>query len=295
MTKEEYLRKLETLLQENNVEDSEAILSKCESRFNLAKDAGLTLDETIEMLGSPEEIVSKQVKTHKKDETDRKVYNLEVRGCVEEDIIVTRNNSDKIIINIDEELQPYTKINQIDNNISVVINHAHEIDYMDSTIEILVGNNIVFDKLCLASVSGDINLDGEFEVKYPSFNNVSGDILIDKISGDTFTMQCVSGDIDIDQIDADTININTVNGDIKIDQINAKNVNASAVAGDIILGSLKAKECKISTTAGDARVRYIECDYATLNTFSGDFKLTGKIKEKKARSFSGEINYCEVK
>ena len=60
-------------------------------------------------------------------------------------------------------------------------------------------------------------------------------------------------------------------------------------------GSIKAKECKVSTTSGDASARYIECDYAVLNTFSGDINLTGKIKEKKARSFSGEINYCEIK
>ena len=56
MTKEEYLKKLEVLLQENNVEDSDAILRKCERRFELAKEAGMNLDETIEMLGSPEEV-----------------------------------------------------------------------------------------------------------------------------------------------------------------------------------------------------------------------------------------------
>lgn len=278
MTKEEYLKKLEVLLQENNVEDSDAVLRKCERRFELAKEAGMNLDETIEMLGSPEEVASRATKVHENEETktDRKIYNLEVRGCVTEDIIVKRNDSDKIVINIDEELQPYTKINQSENNISIVINHPGKMSYMDSDIEILVGNNIAFDKLVLASVSGDIELDGELEVKRLSLSNVSGDISVDKASGDTFTMQCVSGDINIDQIIADT-------------------VNTSAVSGDISFGSIKAKECKVSTTSGDASARYIECDYAVLNTFSGDINLTGKIKEKKARSFSGEINYCEIK
>lgn len=278
MTREEYFNELEKILKENEVLNAEEILKKCERRFDLARDAGIDIDEAIEMIGTPFEVYEKSKNNSEKPKPNfSKIYNLEVKGAISEDIIVKRNDGDKIVINIDEVLQPYTKINQSDNNIVIDLNRPNKINnFSNCTIEILVGNDIAFNKLTLASVSGDLCLYGELMVECLSLSAVSGDIKVDNVSGDTCKAQCVSGDIEINQAQE-------------------QNIVTSCVSGDITFGNVKTKECKVSTTSGDASARYIECDYASLNTLSGDINLKGKIKEKKARSFSGSINYCEVK
>ena len=236
-------------------------------------------EETIEMLGTPTEVVE-QLKTKEKVKTNNettKMYNLVVKGCVSEDITVRRGDSEKIVINMDEELKPCTEINQSENNIFIEISRTGNTYYTTNCeIEILVGNNIGFDKLSLVTISGDINVEDELKVNSLSLKTVSGDIEVGTVYGETATLQCVSGDINVEQLEV-------------------KTAVTEAVSGDIDLGTTKASELRVKTTSGDVESKYVECNHAELSTISGDFNLTGKINEKKVRSLSGTINYYEVK
>ncbi len=279
MTREEYLNELETLLVENEIENKEEALTKYQKRFDLAGIAGMSEEETIEMLGTPTEVVE-QLKTKEKVKTNNettKMYNLVVKGCVSEDITVRRGDSEKIVINMDEELKPCTEINQSENNIFIEISRTGNTYYTTNCeIEILVGNNIGFDKLSLVTISGDINVEDELKVNSLSLKTVSGDIEVGTVYGETATLQCVSGDINVEQLEV-------------------KTAVTEAVSGDIDLGTTKASELRVKTTSGDVESKYVECNHAELSTISGDFNLTGKINEKKVRSLSGTINYYEVK
>lgn len=279
MTREEYLNELETLLVENDIENKDEVLNKYQKRFDLAGIAGMSEEETIEMLGTPTEVVE-QLKTKEKVKTNNettKMYNLVVKGCVSEDITVRRGDSEKIVINMDEELKPCTEINQSENNIFIEISRTSNTYYTTNCeIEILVGNNIGFDKLSLVTISGDINVEDELKINSLSLKTVSGDIEVGTVYGETATLQCVSGDISVEKLEV-------------------KTAVAEAVSGDIDLGTTKASELRVKTTSGDVESKYAECDYAELSTISGDFNLTGKINEKKVRSLSGTINYYEVK
>ena len=279
MTREEYLNELETLLVENEIENKEEVLYKYQKRFDLAGIAGMSEEETIEMLGTPTEVVE-QLKIKGKGKTNNetiKMYNLVVKGCVSEDITVRRGDSEKIVINMDEELKPCTEINQSENNIFIEISRTGNTYYTTNCeIEILVGNNIGFEKLSLVTISGDINVEDELKVNSLSLKTVSGDIEVGTVYGETATLQSVSGDINVEKLEV-------------------KTVVTEAVSGDIDLGTTKASELRVKTTSGDVESKYAECDYAELSTISGDFNLTGKINEKKVRSLSGTINYYEVK
>lgn len=279
MTREEYLNELETLLVENDIENKDEVLNKYQKRFDLAGIAGMSEEETIEMLGTPTEVVE-QLKIKGKGKTNNetiKMYNLVVKGCVSEDITVRRGDSEKIVINMDEELKPCTEINQSENNIFIEISRTGSTYYTTNCeIEILVGNNIGFDKLSLVTISGDINVEDELRV-----NNLS--------------LKAISGDIDVEKVYGENAHLQSVSGDINIEQIEANDVTVELVSGDINLGTTKAQELRVKTTSGDAESKYVECDHAELSTISGDFNLTGKIKEKKVRSLSGTINYYEVK
>ena len=77
MTREEYLNELETLLVENEIENKEEVLNKYQKRFDLAGIAGMSEEETIEMLGTPTEVVE-QLKIKGKGKTNNetiKMYN----------------------------------------------------------------------------------------------------------------------------------------------------------------------------------------------------------------------------
>ena len=279
MTREEYLNELETLLVENDIENKDEVLNKYQKRFDLAGIAGMSEEETIEMLGTPTEVVE-QLKTKEKVKTNNettKMYNLVVKGCVSEDITVRRGDSEKIVINMDEELKSCTEINQSENNIFIEISRTSNTYYTTKCeIEILVGNNIGFEKLSLVTISGDINVEDELKVNSLSLKTVSGDIEVGTVYGETATLQCVSGDISVEKLEV-------------------KTAVAEAVSGDIDLGTTKASELRVKTTSGDVESKYVECNHAELSTISGDFNLTGKINEKKVRSLSGTINYYEVK
>ena len=279
MTREEYLNELETLLVENEIENKEEVLNKYQKRFDLAGIAGMSEEETIEMLGTPTEVVE-QLKIKGKGKTNHetiKMYILVVKGCGSEDITVRRGDSEKIVINMDEELKPCTEINQSENNIFIEISRTGNTYYTTNCeIEILVGNNIGFEKLSLVTISGDINVEDELKVNSLSLKTVSGDIEVGTVYGETATLQSVSGDINVEKLEV-------------------KTVVTEAVSGDIDLGTTKASELRVKTTSGDVESKYAECDYAELSTISGDFNLTGKINEKKVRSLSGTINYYEVK
>ena len=56
--KDEFLKELETRLKEENIEDTDSIISKYEKRYNFGLESGLSEEEIENMLGSIDEIVN---------------------------------------------------------------------------------------------------------------------------------------------------------------------------------------------------------------------------------------------
>ena len=76
MTKEEYLEKLKIVLEANNIDNVDEIVEKYKKRFVLAKDADMSDEEAIKILGDPEQVVKKYKKEARIiDDCSKEVFN----------------------------------------------------------------------------------------------------------------------------------------------------------------------------------------------------------------------------
>lgn len=258
MEKREYLDKLEQLLDENRVMNKEEIIDKYKKRFMLAEEAEMSISDTIEMLGTPEEVVSKYLnKTDAEKRNDDELYNLRINDAIIDEIIIKSGSNDKIIVNASEDL----------------------IDCIDIFQEgkTLIINDKKFKKIFKKSV-GELELIIGKNIKFASveFNLVNTDVSIDEINTKRYLM-------------------NIVNGDINANRIIAKRCEINIVSGDHNIKYLKADDLVAATVSGDINVDYIDVKNASFDTVSGDINATGKVENKKGTSISGEINIREMK
>ena len=73
--KEKYLEELKYALNERGIYNSE-IIAKYERRYNLGKEAGLSDEDILDMLGSPSDVAAKIFAEGFKDETNKEAeYN----------------------------------------------------------------------------------------------------------------------------------------------------------------------------------------------------------------------------
>ncbi|WDV47009.1 DUF4097 family beta strand repeat-containing protein [Clostridiaceae bacterium M8S5] len=85
-------------------------------------------------------------------------------------------------------------------------------------------------------------------------NSTSGDIKINDISTNDFSIKAVSGDIEVKDCKVDDISCKNTSGDIIIDKISAK-VTASTVSGDVELNMIKMNgDIKANSISGDIEV-----------------------------------------
>lgn len=258
MNKEEYLKKLEQLLSENSISNKEEIIDKYKKRFMLAEEAEMSINDTIEMLGTPEEVVSKYLnKIDVEKQNDNELYNLRINDAIIDEIIIKNGNEDKIIVNASEDLIDCIDIFQ--EGKTLIINDKKFKKFFTKSVgelEIIIGKNIKF-----ASVE---------------FNLVNTDVKIEELITKRYQMNIVNGDIDADRIISGRCEINVVSGDHNIKYLKADDLVAATVSGDI-------------------NVDYIDVKNASFDTVSGDINATGKVQNKKGTSISGDINIREMK
>lgn len=258
MNKIEYLEELKRLLEENNVDNKEEIIEKYQKRFKLAEEADMSINDTIEMLGTPEEVVqkfTKKVETENKNENE--LYNLTINDAIIEEVTIKTGSEDRIIVNASEELLDSLEIFQ-EGRTLIITDKKYKGFFKKSLgeLEIIIGKHLQF-----ASV--ELNL-------------VNTDVRIDELNTRRYQMNIVNGDIRADKIIAGKCEINTVSGDQKIKY-------------------LKADSLVVATVSGDIDIDYIDVKDANFDTVSGDINATGKIENKRGSSISGDINIREMK
>lgn len=254
MNKNEYLRNLELMLKAHDIENYAEIVSKYEKRFELARDAGMTEEEAIKMLGSVESVCKKYAGVEETVYYD--IYSLKIDCALASEIIIKKGSKDGIVINIDDDLGDKLNITKSDKKIVIADKFGKSFfRRARGTILVEIGSNIKFET---------------FEI-----NTVAADVEICEIHTKKFITSTVSGDFDIEKIVADEIKMNTVSGDYDVNRI-------------------KTVELRISTISGDADVAFIDCENAIFDTISGDIEVTGKILKKRGSSISGNITYNKI-
>lgn len=285
MTKNEYLEQLRIKLEEEQIEDSDGIIAKCMSWFEICSDAGMTEEETITKIGDIDTFIH-QAKTKQLDA----VYDLTIclkTGIVDEIII---RNGNKTSFTIDDSISEYIEITNENNHISVVDSGSNFFGFNRSlgSIEIEIDDNIKFGNVSLKVVSTDFII-GKLKTINFRLNGVSSDLSIDTLIGNDISTKTVSGDTKIKEIKIENLNLNTVSGDYHFDSITCENLILKTVSGDFSCNKLKATFMAFNTTSGDISSNVCEIEKVKGHTTSGDVTLKGIIKENNISSLSGDI------
>jgi len=283
MTKEEFLKELNALLVDEAIINKEEVMLKYTRFFEIGSQAGMSDEEIIATLGTPLEILKKlkgQRKEPSNHETKDLFYNLDIDGTMCDNVCMKKTNTEKIIINIDEELKPYLDVFQSENTIKIASKKGFQKNHPLGDIEIEYGSNVHFGKIKISSVTGDIELGDALDVDRLLLNAVTGDIKVNSVnkarSGEMVRIGTVSGDITCEDLNFDEAIINTVNGDFNVSSLNCHNAT-------------------LTTVNGDGKIMHILAENVIASTVNGDIFLMGKINNKKISSVNGKVDYTETK
>jgi hypothetical protein len=305
MTKEEYLKNLENELISHNIQNVDSIMKKYAKSFEIAEAADISVEETIERLGTIDEVVGRYSlrgnddsnNQNSGDKKSSKKYRLKISGVPADNVSIKYGNVNHIIVDIDGELENKIDIEKNDN--SLVITGKEK----DGTTRVVKGKAVYNDDEYTAT--GDINIeipfgtfstslknyitDGNIKIEIPYDTEFSDflislamtDIYLDEIKAENFILKTINGDASIKKVEADNIKLGAVNGDIKVDKITGDNICFSTVSGDLAIERVKANLVKISVVTGDCKINNI--------------KLTGRIAHSNSSKITGKILYNEVK
>lgn len=281
--KEEYLKKLEELLNENEIEDKDEILSKFQKRYDFGLESELSEEEIEKMLGKPEDVIKKYKNDSKKEETKEfKIYDeVDANYKRNYNLVIKTVGDDIFLIKSDDNLV-HLEFDDVDTDSYEIKNDSEEGVYINYRKTKFFGLNR--------------RKSGKITVKVPAgrgfdkveISTTSGDHYIDKLEGNNVTFSTVSGDADIHKIKCNNLNVQTVSGDFDIDQAEAEKVVFNTVSGDINANEVKSEKLVIDSVSGDVRVKEASSTSISGNSVSGDLWVNGeeyknlskRIKEK---------------
>lgn len=134
------------------------------------------------------------------------------------------------------------------------------------------------------------NLGARFSFNFFNLYRVSYDIYIPKSYSENLEMKTVSGDIKIlEELELKNVELATTSGDIDIpSNLKAKNVEIKAVSGDINLGKIETQELTLETTSGDIEIETAE-NNVKAKSVSGDIEIENINGKLNAKTTSGNI------
>ncbi|MBO5712363.1 MAG: DUF4097 family beta strand repeat protein [Acholeplasmatales bacterium] len=259
--KEKYLEELKYALNERGIYDSE-IIAKYERRYNLGKEAGLSDEDILDMLGSPSDVAAKIFAEGFKDETNKEAeYNSYYEDNYEVDISTVADNIEIIFDDIEK---PCYQTNNVDLYNYEIIENPEVFSfkfkkmrflalyrttgsisirlpkkYMSSMVvkstegHIDIKGNIVAKYFCVEAISGYIRLE-DIDSTYTNIKTVSGKAACNTLLAREAILGTVSGGIAVKYIRSDELSIESISGTIIIDEANAS-INATTISGNVMV------------------------------------------------------------
>ena len=156
----------------------------------------------------------------------------------------------------------------------------------------LILDDLHFDALDVTTVSGDIWLMSEAEIKEVNFNTTSGEIYTSDMTAQQIAMSSVSGNMFLLRTSADSISLKTVSGEIMAGALQCDTFKAESTSGDLsISGNVICGKATMKTVSGDVELKQFDAENIHITTTSGDVEGTlSSGKKFSVTTNSGEID-----
>lgn len=150
-----------------------------------------------------------------------------------------------------------------------------------------------YNELYVKSVSGNIDIPGDFSFKEAELHNTSGDIHFLASAEDALTAKAVSGSVSVSGQAAKSIEASSTSGEVKISSSEAKKqLTAKSVSGDIDLSDIRSRDITASSTSGDVEFTdVIASGQLRIDTVSGEICLhDSDAGELRLKTTSGDVS-----
>ena len=252
---EEYLYRLKKALNKRNVPETDDILQYFEEIINDRVEQGESLEEVLNDLGEPEQIVKAfggKEETKEKErydessrhghfvyygirtvKIDTQSFDFKILPSGSEETILEYDSDDDSLMH--DQIGDTLGIEQdfpYGQGVGILKKMFHgSFSGGDATLHVPDGCNIIFN-----NVSGDVEMEG-LRLNKLDLDVVSGDIEMEDVTSERMKVNTVSGDVDMDDVCVgQTLKIEAVNGDVDAGHISCKDVGINTVNGDIELG-----------------------------------------------------------
>lgn len=149
-----------------------------------------------------------------------------------------------------------------------------------------------YGKCHLESLSGDIEIPGEFTFAEASVSSTSGDISFDAAVKGTCSLESFSGDLDLHNVTAEAIEAQTISGDIECFHVIAREkMEMESTSGEIELTRSDAAAMKLETVSGDVEGTLLSGKEFDIETVSGEVMVppSGTGGSCRIKTVSGDI------
>lgn len=174
-------------------------------------------------------------------------------------------------------------INPKDKYIAVKIPKNLDLTVHSTSADVIT-DNLEQNSVLLATMSGDIEVDGIMTANMDLSSN-SGNISVDNADTSGFSVNTHSGDVDCNRLQAETIDIKCHTGCVNLENIGEADININTTSGDVTMALPKnGLTVQYDSAGGSLRT---DCKYEKI----GDLYKFGKGSSNlEMQSKSGDLN-----
>lgn len=129
-----------------------------------------------------------------------------------------------------------------------------------------------YEQMFLKSVSGDVQIQGDFATKGIELYTTSGSIRVSDVKSENLNLKTTSGEIVAFRVDcSNNITMKVTSGDIELTDVVANGkLDLKTVSGDMDLERCDGEELNLKTTSGDIEASLLSSKRFDANAVSGD-------------------------
>lgn len=291
MNKKEYMERLWMGLDDMDEAAAQEIVQDFESHFDQAVREGRSEEEICEELGSPDELIRElrgagresghaPGQEHTQTAETNGITSVIVEAGTA-DVHVSVSKTREIDANLYDRRNPLRV-----NNYELECTQHHDVYQIrvrplerrwlrlgsneDLHLDLSLPTGL--DKLQLSTVSGDIKLDADLDIRGFDLNSTSGDIETRGLCCKAMKITSIAGDIQL-QVQTEMLDLSSVSGDLEIETADTQLVRVNTISGEVNLSG-EVRALLATTKSGDFEMRLIGCESLKAETLSGDLELT---------------------